>query len=121
MKELKERILELLDYSNEDPKADGEGFEGLRKKVKEQDRMMNELKELARASNTLLGRTIQFQMADSYALYIITKVNKKTVELSWIDYCDGWVDDRLGYLATIPLEYATQKVTGDDKLAELFS
>lgn len=50
---------------------------------------MDELKVLARKECTPLGRIIKFQMADSYAYYVISHLDKRNVVLNWIDYCDG--------------------------------
>jgi hypothetical protein len=39
----------------------------------------------------------------------------------WLNYCDGWQDDRLGAQGELPLDYATKAVKGRDALDELFS
>jgi hypothetical protein len=117
---IRRRIQDLLNISNCEP--DRKDFwKNLEAKMKEQERIMDELKELARSEKTLLGRTLRFPMADSYALYLITGMNKTRVQLKWLNYCDAWVDDRCGYACTMDIKYATQKVNGEDKLAELFS
>jgi hypothetical protein len=85
--------------------------------MKRQETLMDELKTLSRANNTLLGRVIRFQMADSYAVYVVTKVNVNTVRLSWVKWCDAWVDDRIGYEGNIDIDYINKKV----QLEELFS
>lgn len=121
MNEIKEKIAILLDYSNEDSNASNVGFESIINKIKQQDVMLDELENDAIKNNTLLGRTINFPMADSYAVYIITKINKNTVTLTWVDYADGWVDDRLGYEGNVSIEYATTKIKQKDALNKLFS
>ena len=120
------KINELLQVSAEDLMTDeiiksgkfGERFDA---KMKRQEELMDELKTLAKAEKTLLGRTVQFPMADSYALYLITAVNKTTVTIEWLNWCDGWVDDRAGYKSNLDLRYAEQTVFGRDKLDEMFS
>ena len=119
MKAIQNKIKELLavlafeaDYTR--------GFDSLGEKMKKQEVLMEELVELAKAQKTLLGRTIKFPHADSHALYLITKVNKKTVQLDWIDWCDAWVDDRCGKRCSLDLNYATRDVRGQDAMAELF-
>ncbi len=89
--------------------------------MKRQEKLMDELKTIARAHNTLLGRTIKFPWADSYAIYVVTKVNKNSVRLTWVNWCDGWQDDRIGYEGNIDIDYVRQKVKGEDALEELFS
>jgi len=90
-------------------------------RMKRQEELMDELKVLAKAEKTLLGRTIQFPMADSYALYLITSVGTKTVQLKWLNWCDAWVDDRCGYACRLDKKYAEQSVFGRDRLDEMFS
>jgi hypothetical protein len=53
-------------------------------------------------------------MADSYALYLVTKVNARTVQLTWLKYCDAWVDDRLGYKGNISRDYVQKQKNFDD-------
>ena len=89
--------------------------------MKRQKNLMDELKTLARANSTLLGRTVRFQMADSYALYVVTKVNKNSVRLTWVKYCDGWQDGRIGYESNIDINYVTQEVKREDALARMFA
>ena len=89
--------------------------------MKRQEKLIDELKTLAKQHNTILGRTIKFPMADSYALYVITKVNKNTVQVTWLKYCDAWVDDRLGYRGSLSFDYASRDVRGQDALEEMFS
>lgn len=120
MEQIQNKITELLTVSAVEVDYT-RGFDGLGEKMEKQELLMDELAELAKAQNTLLGRIIQFPHADSYALYLITKVNKKTVQLDWLDWCDGWVDNRCGKQCTIDLRYAAQQVKVQDELAELFN
>lgn len=119
MEELKQKIKEFLRYSNDEPK--NYDFGAIGAKMKKQDEMLAEIEALAKANNTLLGRNIQFPHADSYAQYIIVSVRPRTVVLSWFDYCDGWVDDRVGYVGTVSLKFAQQHVAGRDHMAEIFA
>ena len=86
-----------------------------------QNKLMDELKVLARANKTIVGRTIRFPMADSYALYVVTKVSKTTATLTWVRFCDAWQDDRIGYENTIKLDYVTKKINADDSMEEYFN
>jgi hypothetical protein len=116
MKELKLLIAELLKLSMNEAK----GFPELHTKMKEQDKLMNDIRELAKKEKTLIGRIVKFPRADSYAIYIITKINKKTVGLTWVDYCDGWKIDG-AVTALYDIDIASKKVKGEDMLLELFS
>jgi hypothetical protein len=117
MEEIKKKIQELLDFSNTEPEKGKDYWDKLNAKMKHQDVLIAELLTLARANKTLLGRTIRFRMADSYALYVITKLNAKTVQLTWLDYCDAWVDDRVGKQGTVSLSYAKKQCDFDDMWA----
>ena len=88
---------------------------------KRQETLIDELRELAKENNTLLGRQVKFPHADSYAVYVVTRVYKNQVQVTWVDWCDGWVDDRLGYQGNLPIDYVQQIVTGEDKMRVLFS
>lgn len=83
--------------------------------------MMEILKKQARKENSLLGRIIKFPCVDNYAIYVITKVNKSTVKIEWVDYGDRWVDDRCGKAAMIDIVYAKHKVKSEDMMDKLFS
>jgi hypothetical protein len=87
--------------------------------MKRQDELVAELIPLCRKEKTLLGRTVRFPMADSYALYLVTKVNAKTVELTWLKYCDAWVDDRLGYKGTLSRDYVQKQKDFDDHWTDM--
>lgn len=119
MEELINKINAFLQFSNAETK--NYDFGALGAKMKKQDEMLAEIEALAKANNTLLGRNIQFPHADSYAQYIIVAVRPRTVVLAWFDYCDGWVDDRVGYVGSVPLKWATQHVAGRDHMAEIFA
>jgi len=122
MEKLKAKIQELLalndvelvyTFGSKDPNS-------IDNIMKRQEQLQEEIDELAKANDTILGRQIKFPMADSYAYYVITKVNKRTVEITWVKYCDAWQDQRAGYCSNLNFDYANQQVRGQDKLAELF-
>lgn len=123
MEKIYAKINELLAFNNVEPiytfgsKAEN-SFDNI---MKRQNELMDELEVLAKAEKTLIGRTIQFPMADSYALYLITGCSAKTVQLKWLKWCDAWVDDRCGYACRLDRKYAEKTVYGRDRLNELFS
>lgn len=123
MDEIKRKIQELLKVSAENFDhllgVKGGGWsEKFDDKMKRQETLMDELKVLAIANKTFLGRTYRFPMADSYALYLITKINTKTVQLTWLDYCDAWQDDRIGYRGNLSTSYVKRQFDFDDLWAE---
>lgn len=117
---LKYKIKQLLSANHSENVKVG-GFDAIRELMEYQNSLMNECERLARKQKSLLGRIIKFSMADSFAYYIITKVNKKTVRLEWINYCDGWMDSRIGEGGLIDIEYVENEVRHQDRLHQLFS
>lgn len=89
--------------------------------IKRQEKLMDELEKMAIQHKTILGRVIRFPMGDSYAFYLVTKINKSSARLTWIKFCDAWQDDRIGYEANVDLKYVMQKVKQLDVLNEMFS
>ena len=117
--EIVPRMKELLDlnpYSWDDPKK--MDFD---KRLKRQETLMRELDTHAYNARSMSGRTIQFPMADSYAVYLVTQVNKTTCRVVWINFCDGWQDDRLGEEGSLPLDYVHEKICRRDNMKKLFS
>jgi len=122
MEKLKAKIQELLAFNDVElvytfGSKDPNSIDNI---MKRQEKLQEEIDELAKANDTILGRQIKFPMADSYAYYVITKVNKRTVEITWVKYCDAWQDSRAGYCSNLNFDYANQQVRGQDRLAELF-
>ena len=119
---LKAKIKELLAYNDIEPEYSfgSDNQNSIDKIMKRQEAIQGEIDNLALELDTLMGRQIKFPMADSYAYYIITKVNKKTVEITWVKYCDAWQDQRAGYSSNLDREYAEKQVKGQDALAKMF-
>jgi hypothetical protein len=117
METIKAKIEELLKFNDIEPvfgkrgSTDPNEFDNI---MKRQDELMDELKPLARAKNTLMGRIVKFQMADSHAVYVVTKVNARTVQLTWVRYCDAWQDDRVGYQSNISRDYVQKQINFSD-------
>ena len=121
MKEIKLKIQELIKVSAEDTIGTEDFLKRFDAKMKRQEELIAELKVLAKAKGTLLGRTMQFPMADSYALYVILRVNKTNVVVYWLNWCDGWQDDRLGECGSLPLKYAQETVWGRDRFDDFWT
>lgn len=119
MQEIQNKIKELLTVSRPISTHDPEWSKKRDEQHKAQTVLMNELKALARQHNTMLGRVIEFPVADGEALYLVTKLNARTVTVEWLTWYDDWVDDRLGYKGTLPIDYAQKKVDWYDKWEKL--
>ena len=120
METIYKKVNELLAFNGVEPvyTFGSKAKNSLDNIMKRQEQLIAELIPLCRTQNTLLGRTVRFPMADSYALYVVTKINKKTVQLTWLKYCDAWVDDRLGYQGTISREYVEKQKRFDDWMSD---
>lgn len=121
METIQAKINELLDVSREDiyTEEKRKNFrENFDRKLKNQNALIDELRKLARAEKTLVGRVLGFPRGDGQALYLITSVGKKTVQLKWLDYCDRWVDDRCGYACRMGIAYAQKQIGFEDWWAE---
>ena len=121
METIKNKIQELLDISSVDLIGDKDFLVKFNTKMKNQERLISELIPLCRAQNTLLGRIIKFPHADSYAFYLITKVNKRNVVITWLNYCDAWVDDRCGKNAYMSIEFATELIRREDAVCKIYN
>ena len=86
---------------------------------KEYDILM-EADKKAKEKGTILGRYINESIADGYAYYEITKVNKKTVVIEHVFIGDGYSVSYWGAKATIDIAYATASVKGRDAMAKIF-
>lgn len=125
MKRIQQKIKELLAYNNIEPIYEfterNENPNGLMAIMERQETLLNELRVLARKNCTILGREIKFQMADSYAVYVVTKVGEKHCEVTWVRWCDAWQDDRLGTQGLLDTAYVMQKTKQEDAMELLFS
>jgi len=66
--------------------------------------LIEEIKVLSKLNKTLLGRVVKLPMADSFALYIVSKVNIKTVKLVNVQVMDNWKHEVLGDEGTANIE-----------------
>jgi hypothetical protein len=115
--EIQPRINKLLKTN----KWEANDFKEMKRKWDYQNKLINELKEHCRNAKAMTGRIIKFPKADSFAMYIVTKVWKTKCTLQWIDYMDGWTDNRIGYKGSIDIEYIHNEILGEDNLDKLFS
>lgn len=65
------------------------------------------------------GRLISFQVADGYAVYVITKVQKRVVKVHHVPLYDGYTSQAV-YNNTLQFGQAQQLVDRQDALRELF-
>jgi len=70
----------------------------------------------------LAGKLFCVPRGDGYAHYIVTKVNKKTVDIEWRGYClDRWADDRFGSGGREKRETIEMFVAREDARRRIFS
>jgi len=68
------------------------------------------------------GKLFNTPVADGYAYYVVTKVNKKTCDIEWRGFClDRWQDPVLGMGGRFPRENIEQQVRRMDGLKKLFA
>jgi hypothetical protein len=69
-----------------------------------------------------VGKLFVVPKGDGYAHYVVTKVNKKTVDIEWRGYgLDRWVDDRFGYGGREKRETIEMFVAREDARRRIFS
>jgi len=69
-----------------------------------------------------IGKLFRVPRGDGYAHYVVTKVNKKTVDIEWRGYgLDRWVDDRFGYGGREKRETIEMFVGREDAYRRIFS
>jgi len=59
-----------------------------------------------------VGDIFHMTVADSFATYVVTKVNKKTIKVEWRGWgnLDQWVADIIGHGGTFPKEQLAEKI-----------
>jgi len=115
MKEIQSKIEELITLSNQSV-ITGHFLE----KLVKQDKLMDELTTMARKNKTLVGRILKFSIADGDAIYVIVRENNKTVKVTWIDYCDGYVEPFLGQgTSTMKIVMAKSYTNFEDTLESM--
>ena len=88
--------------------------------MEKREELMDKLKTLAKAQNTIVGRVIRLQRCDGYALYLITKVKGGKATVKWLDWCDGYIDDILEYGCDLSIAKASEFIRRQDALEKLF-
>lgn len=68
------------------------------------------------------GKMFRVPRGDGYAWYVVTKVNKKTVDIEWRGYSlDRWIDDRFGYGGREKRETVEMFIRREDGMRRLFT
>jgi len=68
------------------------------------------------------GKMFRILVADGYAYYVITKVNKKTVQYEWRGFGgDAYFDQTLGGGGTIPKEFIEPHIEWAETTKRIFS
>lgn len=118
--EIKPRINELLQLNDWDWKKNN-NIDEFQKRMARQNQLIKELEEHAYDARSMEGRVIRFHMADSYALYLVVKVNKTTCRLQWLNWGDGWMDDRLGKQGSLPINFVHNNICQQDQVKKIFT
>ena len=96
-------------------------WEEASKRYDENMEHLEECDKKARDADNIVGRYIQHQFADGYAVYQITRKNKDSVR---IQVCTGlgddWVLPAWGRTCTIDMETALRFLKWRDSMLELF-
>ena len=104
-------------------------------KYKKQDKIMDEANEAAAKSGSLTGRTVQYRVADGYAVYEIAWVNGNKAYLRHIDYLDGYLNvtleqmakavrdpmDPKGVLFGVKLSQIQDEISREDAMRKFFA
>jgi len=117
---IKEKMVEVLKhaYTDVDYSLSWDKVDQHYKKTME---LCDEMEALAKSIPTFIGRIVSFPVADGSAYYVVDKISKKTVHVTWIPYLDNYYDDRLEQGGNLDREWTEQKITGMDELKKLFS
>ena len=92
MKKIEDKIHQLIDLSNQKTNND---WTILSQKSKEMEDLILEIRNLAFAEQTILGRIILFPYDDKFSYYLITEINNDTVTIECLDLYEGFV--HIGY------------------------
>ena len=106
------------------PKADIEkdGLGSWFAAMDDNQKRLNELDEIAKNKNILVGRIITFPYADGQSIYQIIRENKNSVRLKvCFGLGDDWVDHILGEEGTINKDKAISRIEWRDKMNEFSS
>ena len=114
MKRIQALIVLLLAFNKIEVNKDNDYIINHLEKLRKQHIFMDKLSKLSENENTLLGRIIMFGSHDHIAVYVISNVFNKTVQIDWLNYCDGWSDARCGHQAILDKNYAQKIVNLKD-------
>ena len=110
MKRLQALIVLLLAMNPLEIKKDRNRLVNHMEKMRKQRIVIEKLRNLAKANGTLLGRIVKLDSA----IYVISKIHPRTVQIDWLNYGDGWSSARAGYSALLDREYAEAYVNFED-------
>ena len=68
------------------------------------------------------GKLFKTNVADGYAWYVITKVNKATVDIEWRAFCpDRWHDQILGWGGRFPKHVVERPIGFEEAMSKFFA
>ena len=72
-------------------------------------------------SGVHVGKMFKIPVADGYAWYIVTKVNKSTCKVEWRGFClDRWTDHHFGYGGMYRTADVARYVEREEAMASIF-
>lgn len=96
-------------------------WESLHKQYEANWQALDARDKAAKAAGTLVGRYIKHAFADSFAVYEITKVTKRTAHIKVVTGIgDDWVLPAWGESSRISLKIAQELVDHRDRMDALF-
>jgi hypothetical protein len=98
----------------------GEGIK-IEEELKKQEEALQKLQRVSDtlAAGELVGAIIRFQVADGYALYLVTKVTSKGVEVQHIPWCDGY-QIPAAHMRGLTKSDILQQINAEKALSNLF-
>ena len=115
MKRLEALVQLLLAINSHTFKPDKDLFNNHLNRMRKQGLLIDKIKDLAKQEGTLLGRIISFPaFPEGKCYYVITQIYARTVQIDWLNYCDGWSDARCGHQAILDKNYAQKIVNLKD-------
>lgn len=119
------RIFELVNEINEihDNMFSEPGkFSSLMDRMKLQDAKLQEIRELGKTlpEGLFAGKIVRWQVADGYAVYVVTKTNSRTAYLHPVCIGDAWQFQGVGKNGATPLAVVEAAIKREEGLSRLF-
>jgi hypothetical protein len=126
LKQRVEAVVKRAKASKLGARSNGSNLSNVESWISEQREIATELDEIntLAGSSLAVGRSLKFQVADGYAVYLVTKVRKQEVVVAHVDVGDGYtfagvyVNSKAELV--IPRQVAQRSVEFDTFLKKMF-